>query len=120
MYEISPNIVSLHVKETTPEKTLYLMPTNKNASIRYQTLDKCFRDFSHRYYIDDLIASCNEALMHYNGTEGVSRRQIFDDIKYMESEAGWSIPLERRKKDRKVFYRYETDTEPNNYVEEEL
>lgn len=84
------------------------MPTNKNASIRYQTLDKCFRDFSHRYYIEDLIAKCDEALQNYNGTGGVSRRQIFDDIKYMESEAGWSIPLERRKKDRKVFYRYET------------
>ena len=84
------------------------MPTNKNASIRYQTLDKCFRDFSCRYYIDDLIASCNEALMHYNDIGGVSRRQIFDDIKYMESEEGWSIPLERRKIGRKVFYRYES------------
>ena len=42
------------------------MPTNKNASIRYQTLDKCFRDFSHRYYIDDLIAKCEEALLHYD------------------------------------------------------
>lgn len=84
------------------------MPTNKNASIRYQTLDKCFRDFTHRYYIEDLIAKCDEALQSYNGMGGVSRRQIFDDIKYMESEAGWSIPLERRKKDRKVFYRYET------------
>lgn len=73
------------------------MPTNKNASIRYQTLDKCFRDFSHRYYIEDLIAKCDEALQSYNGIGGVSRRQIFDDIKYMESEAGWSIPLERRK-----------------------
>ncbi len=84
------------------------MPTNKNASIRYQTLDKCFRDFSHRYYIDDLIAKCEEALLHYNGTGGVSRRQIFDDIRFMESEEGWNIPLERRKIGRKVFYRYET------------
>ena len=81
------------------------MPTNKNASIRYQTLDKCFQDFSRRYYIEDLIAKCDEALQNYNGTGGVSRRQIFDDIKYMESEAGWSIPLERRKKDRKVWPR---------------
>ena len=29
------------------------MPTNKNASIRYQALDKCFRDFHHRYYIEE-------------------------------------------------------------------
>jgi len=31
------------------------MPTNKNAAIRYQTLDKCFRDRRHKYYIEDLI-----------------------------------------------------------------
>ena len=63
------------------------MPTNKNASIRYLTLDKCFRDFNHRCYIEDLIAKCDEAFLSYNGTGGVSRRQIFDDIKYIESEA---------------------------------
>ncbi len=70
------------------------MSTNKNAAIRYQALDKCFRDRRHRYYIDDLINACDEALIYYNGTGGVSRRQIFEDIKFMESETGWSIPLE--------------------------
>ena len=83
------------------------MPTNKNAAIRYQTLDKCFRDRRHRYYIDDLIDACEEALEYYNGTGGVSRRQIFEDIKFMESETGWSIPLERKKDGKKVYYRYE-------------
>lgn len=39
------------------------MPTNKNADIRYQALDKCFRDCRHRYYIDDLIDACEEALL---------------------------------------------------------
>ena len=57
------------------------MPTNKNASIRYQALDKCFRDRRHRYYIDDLIEKCEEALYYYNGVGGVSRRQVFEDIK---------------------------------------
>ena len=73
------------------------MPTNKNASIRYQALDKCFRDRRHRYYIDDLIDKCEEALYYYNGVGGVSRRQVFEDIKFMESDTGWSIPLERKK-----------------------
>lgn len=49
------------------------MPTNKNAAIRYQALDKCFRDHRHRYYINDLIDACEEALEYYNGTGGVSR-----------------------------------------------
>jgi predicted DNA-binding transcriptional regulator YafY len=83
------------------------MPTNKNATIRYQALDKCFRDFRHRYYIDDLIERCNEALNYFNGVSGVSRRQIFDDINFMESDVGWSIPLERKKDGKKVYYRYE-------------
>ena len=83
------------------------MSTNKNAAIRYQALDKCFRDRRHRYYIDDLIDACEEALDYYNGTGGVSRRQIFEDIKFMESETGWSIPLDRKKDGKKVYYRYE-------------
>lgn len=82
------------------------MPTNKNAAIRYQALDKCFRDRRHRYYIDDLIDACEEALYYYNGIGGVSRRQIFEDIKFMESDTGWSIPLERKKDGKKVYYRY--------------
>lgn len=82
------------------------MPTNKNAAIRYQTLDKCFRDRRHRYYIEDLIDKCEEAIYYYNGVGGVSRRQIFEDIKFMESEAGWSVPLERKQDGRRVYYRY--------------
>ena len=82
------------------------MATNKNASIRYQALDQCFRDPYHRYYVEDLIGKCEEALLYYNGTGGVSRRQIFEDIKYMESEAGWCIPLERCKDGKRMYYRY--------------
>ena len=82
------------------------MPTNKNAAIRYQALDKCFRDRRHRYYMEDLIAKCEEAIYYYNGVGGVSRRQIFDDIKFMESETEWSVPLERKLDGRRVYYRY--------------
>lgn len=82
------------------------MPTNKNAAIRYQILDKCFRDRRHRYYMEDLIDKCEEAIYYYNGVGGVSRRQIFEDIKFMESETGWSVPLERKQDGRRVYYRY--------------
>ena len=83
------------------------MPTNKNASIRYQTLDKCFRDRYHKYNIDDLIAKCNEALQYYNGSGSVSKRQIFDDIKYMESSSGWNVPLLRKKNGYSTYYCYD-------------
>ncbi len=83
------------------------MPINKNASIRYQALDKCFRNPGRRYYINDLIEACNQAILDLEpGSSGVQRRQIFDDIRYMESAQGWSIPLERHKDGKKVYYRY--------------
>lgn len=83
------------------------MATNKHASIRYNALDQCFSNFGRNYYIGDLIEACNNALYDFSGTtEGVKRRQIFDDIKFMESEQGWSIPLERVKDGKRTFYRY--------------
>ena len=82
------------------------MATNKNASIRYRALDKCFRDYRHRYFIEDLIEKCEEELESFNFTANVSRRQIFDDIRFMESDAGWAIPLERLKDGKKTYYRY--------------
>ncbi len=82
------------------------MATNKNASIRYRALDKCFRDFHHRYFIEDLINKCIEELESFNFSASVSRRQIFDDIRFMESFAGWSIPLDRLKDGKKTYYRY--------------
>lgn len=83
------------------------MPQNQNATIRYKVLDRCFKDFRHRYYIDDLIEACAQALLNYNGSDrGISRRTVFDDITFMESAEGWSIPLERHKDGKKVYYRY--------------
>jgi len=40
-------------------------------------------------------------------SDGIQRRQLFDDIRFMESEQGWSIPLSRIRHGRKVYYRYE-------------
>ena len=83
------------------------MSTNKLAMIRYQALDKCFRNKYKRFYMDDLISACNDALYDNLGpNHEVKRRQIFDDIKFMESSEGWNIPLDRIPDGRKVFYRY--------------
>jgi predicted DNA-binding transcriptional regulator YafY len=83
------------------------MATNKHATIRYHALDKCFSNSGRRYYIEDLIEECNNALYNFAGiSDGIKRRQIFEDIKFMESEQGWSIPLERLKDGKRVYYRY--------------
>ena len=86
------------------------MATNKNAFIRYKILDRCFRDRRHLYFIEDLMEKCEEALVEFNFVGGVSRRQIFDDIRFMESESGWNIPLERLRDGKRVYYRYEDPT----------
>ena len=82
------------------------MPINKNANIRYQALDRCFRDKYRKYFINDLIKACEEALTSYNFAGSVSRRQIFDDINYMESDAGYQVELDRLRDGKKVYYRY--------------
>lgn len=84
------------------------MAVNKNALIRYQALDCCFRNSGRMYFIDDLLEECNNALMVFDAnSNGIQKRQLFDDIRFMESEAGWSVPLAKIRFGKKVYYRYE-------------
>lgn len=84
------------------------MSTNKHAIIRYQTLDKCFRNSGRNYAIEDLVEECNKAIYEYTGKEeGIKKRQLYDDIRFMESEQGWNIELKKEKDGRRVFYKYE-------------
>lgn len=83
------------------------MPTNKHALIRYQALDRCFASRGMHYFWEDLLDAVNEAIYEYTGKDkGISRRQLFEDIKYMESDQGWAIPLERNTEGKRVWYRY--------------
>lgn len=100
------------------------MATNKHAIIRYQTLDKCFRNPGRKYYLEDLIEACNASINEFTGIEGgIQKRQIFDDIRFMESPQGWNIPLEHIRDGHKVFYRYSDlsfsiNSQPLNEMEE--
>jgi len=83
------------------------MGINKNAYLRYQVLDKCFSNQYKIYFIEDLLEQVNKALEDFNGQGSkIEKRQLFEDIKFMESDAGWSIPLERIKDGKKVYYKY--------------
>jgi len=83
------------------------MPINKHAFIRYQTLDRCFSNPSRHYCLEDLLEECRRVLYEHTGSQqGVRRRQFFYDIGFMESEAGWAIPLERYREGQKVYFRY--------------
>jgi predicted DNA-binding transcriptional regulator YafY len=84
------------------------MATNKNALIRYKILDKCFRNPGKRYFIEDLIEECETVLLDINTkSNGISRRQIFEDISFMESEEGWNIELLKIRDGKRVYYRYQ-------------
>lgn len=83
------------------------MSTNKNAILRYQTLDKCFRNPGKRYFINDLIDECNEALFDYDpSNSGIQKRQIYDDILFMKDSKGYNAPIEEIKEGRSVYRRY--------------
>lgn len=83
------------------------MATNKNALIRYKVLDSCFRNPGKRYFIEDLIEECERVLLDIDpNSDGISRRQILQDISFMESSEGWQIELQREREGKRVFYRY--------------
>jgi hypothetical protein len=83
------------------------MSINKNALLRYQVLDRCFRNTGRKYFWQDLLDEINKALEEFNGPgSGIKRRQLFDDIRFMESDQGWGIPLDKKREGRKVYYRY--------------
>jgi predicted DNA-binding transcriptional regulator YafY len=54
-----------------------------------------------------LLDACNEALFSYDSkTDGIKRRQLYDDIEFMQSEAGWGVDLIVGRDGREATYRY--------------
>ena len=84
------------------------MPANKNALIRYKTIDNCLRNKYRRWTLDDLVAACSEAIYDAEGIEkGVSVRTVQSDIQMMRSDKlGYNAPIEVY--DHK-YYRYADD-----------
>ncbi len=81
------------------------MPANKNALIRYKTIDACLRNRYRRWTLDDLVDACSDALYEMEGiTQGVSVRTVQMDIQIMRSDKlGYNAPIEVY--DR-IYYRY--------------
>ena len=81
------------------------MPVNKNALIRYKTIDRCLRNKYRKWTLDDLVDACSDALYDMEGiTKGVSTRTVQGDIQIMRSDKlGYYAPIEVY--DNK-YYRY--------------
>ena len=83
------------------------MATNKNALIRYLTIDKCLQNYQRKWTLDDLIDACSDALIEYEGKDSyVSKRTVQLDIQNMRGDKlGYNAPIivyERK------YYKYET------------
>ena len=72
------------------------MPANKNALIRYKTIDNCLRNRYRRWTLEDLVEACSDALYDMEGIrKGVSVRTVQYDIQMMRSDKlGYKAPIE--------------------------
>ncbi|TDO73682.1 putative DNA-binding transcriptional regulator YafY [Flavobacterium chryseum] len=84
------------------------MSQNKNALIRYKTIDKCLQNKYRTWTLEDLIECCSEALFEYEGRENsISKRTIQMDIQLMRSEKlGYNAPIVVYDK---KYYKYDDD-----------
>ena len=82
------------------------MAVNKNALIRYKTIDKCLQNNFRQWTLNDLIEACSDALYDYEGKDvDVSKRTVQLDLQMMRSDKlGYNAPIVVY--DRK-FYKYE-------------
>ncbi len=71
------------------------MPANRNALLRYKTIDNCLRNRRRKWTLDDLIECVSEALYEYENIEkGISRRSIQADLQVMRSSRlGYNAPI---------------------------
>lgn len=85
------------------------MAQNKNALIRYKTIDKCLQNKYRQWTLEDLIQACSDALYEYEGKEtSVSKRTVQLDIQMMRSDKlGYNAPIEVY--DKKYYHYTEED-----------
>lgn len=81
------------------------MASNKNALIRYKTIDQCLRNTMRTWTLNDLIDACSDALYDYEGKDAyVSKRTTQLDIQLMRSDKlGYNAPIEVY---QRKYYRY--------------
>ena len=97
--------LSRHGKSPTL-KNFITMPINKNALLRYKTIDRCLRNRYRRWTLDDLVEACSDTLYEMEGiTKGVSVRTVQSDLQIMRSDKlGYNAPIVVYEG---KFYRYE-------------
>ncbi len=71
------------------------MPVNRNALIRYRTIDKCLQNRRRKWTIENLMDACSDALYEYEGIDKpISLRTIRMDLNAMRSDKlGYNAPI---------------------------
>lgn len=84
------------------------MAVNKNALIRYKTIDKCLQNNFRQWTLNDLIEAVSDALYEYEGKDvDVSKRTVQLDLQMMRSDKlGYNAPI--KVYDRK-YYKYDDE-----------
>ena len=80
------------------------MPVDKQVLLRYQVLNRCFRNRYREFTIEDLVKECNKALSKADKPD-VSKRTIQNDINILEVDYGIMLD-EKLKQGKKRLYRY--------------
>ena len=82
------------------------MSANKNAHLRYRILDRCLKDFSRMYGIDDLTDVVNESFLDLYDTS-ISTRTIRKDLTDLQDRMSFNAPIKiYRNTDNFCYYRY--------------
>ena len=85
------------------------MASNKHAQIRYKVLDDCFSNYRRKFYFDDLMDRCNDALRELYGEEhtGIKTRTLRSDINYIRTRAAEAgVEVEVKDDGNGYYYRY--------------
>ncbi|WP_158846280.1 WYL domain-containing protein [Algibacter sp. L1A34] len=84
------------------------MAVNKNALIRYKTIDKCLQNNFKHWTLNDLIEAVSDALYDYEGKDvDVSKRTVQLDLQMMRSDKlGYNAPIVVY---NRKYYKYETE-----------
>lgn len=82
------------------------MSANKNANIRYRILDKCLKDMTRLYTLDDLTEAINEKFDDML-LQPVSSRTVSEDLRNLMERMSFNAPIKKfRLEDKKCYYRY--------------
>lgn len=82
------------------------MPVNRNALLRYHTIDMCLQNRGRRWTWHDILEKVNESLLIDNPkSKGIGKTTLYEDLKNIEYKI-FNLEIEKIKDGRKTYLRY--------------